>query len=292
MLKSLVVTSALFSSVTPFFAAAQDDPPPPEGVRVTSRATADYAELWAKQQERARRHKSGLTGNTATSKPKTIRTYLPACAGNWPGKGGTTLCPGASTLCLGTPDPTDFAFWVFSAPAGATAQESWTATGELICLGDTDPDDPPPVIPVLTGEDFQRLPLPASPIVVQPPNHRTLVNVPTNLYADSDTVTLPTTILGQPVRVRATPKEFRWTYGDGGSLSTADAGAAYPVLRTAHIYREAGARRVGLTTVYSGKYSVNGGPWLPVDGVATVASPVSTLDVISAENRLVAGSDE
>ncbi|GAB3237702.1 hypothetical protein GCM10027456_00740 [Kineosporia babensis] len=191
-------------------------------------------------------------------------------------------------MCQDTPDPQDIGFWVFSAPAGPTTAESWTPTGEYLCLGGTDPDDPPPVIPVLTGDDFRRLPLPASPIVVQPANGRTLVNVPTNLYADADTVTLPTTVLGQPVRVRATPQEFRWTYGDGNGLSTEDAGAPYPELRTAYTYRKAGEQEVGLTTVYSGEYSVNGGPWLPVDGTATVASPGSTLEVVSAENRLVA----
>ncbi|GAA3616894.1 hypothetical protein GCM10022223_36750 [Kineosporia mesophila] len=229
---------------------------------------------------------SGTTIPVST-RPKTKHMYLPACAGNLPTTSAIVLCNNANLMCAGTPAPRDIGYWVFSAPVGSN---NWTATGAYVCLGDVDPDKPAPVVPVLTGEDFQRLPLPASPIVMQPADGRTLVNVPTNLYAEADTVTLPTTILGQAVRVRATPEEFRWRYGDGGGLTTEDAGAPYPELRTAHVYRSSGRQKVGLTTVYSGEYSVGGGPWLPVDGVATVNSPASTLNVVSAQNRLVAGT--
>ncbi len=156
-----------------------------------------------------------------------------------------------------------------------------------VCLGRTEPGEPRPIVPVLTAEDFRRLPLLASPIVVQPPNRRTLVNIPTNLYTDGAVVTLPTELLGQPVRVRAEPYEFRWSYGDGDTRITSDAGAPYPELRTAHVYLEAGPQRVELTTIFRGEYSVAGGPWLPVDGTASVDSPGSTLEVLTAETRLV-----
>jgi hypothetical protein len=142
---------------------------------------------------------------------------------------------------------------------------------------------------VVTAEDFRRLPLPAGRINVQPPNGRTLINIPTNLYADAGSVVLPTTVLGQPVRVRATPMRFRWTYGDGEALTTTDPGAPYPVLRTAHTYRQPGKRTLGLTTTYSGEYSVAGGAWLPIDGLATVNSPGTGLTVLAARNQLVAG---
>ncbi|GLY13094.1 hypothetical protein Kisp01_01100 [Kineosporia sp. NBRC 101677] len=263
------------------------DLPPEPSRSITSRTSTSNVDLHAWAQSDGT-ESSGTKAKPVSAQPKTVRTYLPACTENWPQRSSATLCQNATLMCQATPDPNDIGFWVWSAPAGATTAESWSSTGEYFCLGETEPGEPPLVVPVLTGADFQRLPLPASPIVVQPANLRTLVNVPTNLYADAETVTLPTTILGQPVQVRATPQEFRWSYGDGESLATEDAGAPYPELRTAHVYRQAGERRVALTTVYSGEYSVNGGPWLPVDGVATVASPVSTLEVVAAENRLVA----
>jgi hypothetical protein len=123
---------------------------------------------------------------------------------------------------------------------------------------------------------------------VQPPNRRTLINIPTNFYTDAAPVVLPTTVLGQPVRVRATPMRFRWTYGDGDGLTTADPGAPYPDLRTAHTYRQPGKHQLSLTTTYSGEYSVAGGAWLPIDGLATVESPGAALTVLAARNELVA----
>jgi len=190
-------------------------------------------------------------------------------------------------MCAGTPDPNDLGFWVFSAPAGPTTVSSWTATGEYLCIGAEDPTELPPVVPVVSADDFRRLPLPASPIVVQPGNGSTLVNVPTNFYARARTAIIPTTILGQPVRVRAIPQRFHWKYGDGQSLSTQDSGAPYPDESTAHIFRDAGQHRIQLTTVYRGEYSVNGGPWLPVNGLATVTSPLNLIEVIEAHNRLI-----
>jgi hypothetical protein len=192
-------------------------------------------------------------------------------------------------MCAGTADPSDLGFWVFTASAAARNRNasSWTATGEFVCRGAGEDDDPAPVEPVVTAEDFRRLPLPAAVIKVQPPNLRTLINIPTNLYADADPVVIPTTVLGQAVRVRATPLRFRWNYGDGKALSTTDPGAPYPELRTAHTYLQPGKRTLGLTTTYSGEYSVTGGPWLPVDGLATVNSPATALTVLAAHNELV-----
>jgi len=221
-----------------------------------------------------------------------VRAYVPACEGNWPDSPDSlgTLCPRATEMCAGTPDPSDLGFWVFTAAAGASTRtrESWTATGEYACRGAPGDANPETVEPVVTVEDFRRLPLPAARIKVQPPTRRTLINIPTNLYADAGSVVLPTAVLGQPVRVRATPLRFRWTYGDGTALTTTDPGAPYPELRTAHIYRQPGQRTLRLTTTYTGQYSVNGGAWLPIDGVATVNSPGTTLTVLTAENQLVA----
>jgi hypothetical protein len=221
-----------------------------------------------------------------------VRTYVPACEGNWPDSPNSlgTLCPRATEMCAGTADPDDLGFWVFTASAGSANRtaSSWTATGEYACRGATDSEDPAVIEPVVTAEDFRRLPLPAARINVQPPNRRTLINIPTNLYADASRVVIPTTVLGQAVRVRATPMRFRWTYGDGEGLTTVDPGAPYPELRTAHTYLRPGKRALGLTTTYSGEYSVAGGTWLPIDGLATVNSPGTALTVLAAQNELVA----
>jgi hypothetical protein len=143
-------------------------------------------------------------------------------------------------------------------------------------------------VPVVTAEDFRRLPLPAGVVHVQPGNGRTLVNVPTNVYLEATTRVIPTTVLGRPARVRATPVEYRWTFGDGGVLRTADQGAPYPDLRTTHTYTAPGRVPVGLTTTYRGEYSVAGGPWLPIEGTAQVVTPPVVLTVVAARSELVA----
>jgi hypothetical protein len=148
---------------------------------------------------------------------------------------------------------------------------------------------PDGAIPVFGVEDFRRLPLPAGVVHVQPPNGRTLVNVPTNVYVDAEPVTLPTQLLGFPVRVRATPARYRWRFGDGAALTTRDEGAPYPDMTTTHTYTQPREARISLTTVYTGEYSVAGGPFQPIDGTATVTSPAAALTVLAAENQLTTG---
>lgn len=216
------------------------------------------------------------------------KTYTPTCDGNLPDSPDSlgTLCPAAIDLCAATPE-NDLAFWEYTAPVGSN---DWRATGRTVCRGPGEDVDPvvQPVEPVVTVTDFRRLPLPPARIKVQPPNRRTLINVPTNLYTQATAVTLPTTILGQPIKVRATPQRFTWTYGDGATRTTSDPGAPYPQLRTAHTYRTPGKARLTLTTTYSGEYAVAGGPWQPIDGTAAVTGPSTALTVTAATNRLVA----
>ena len=138
-------------------------------------------------------------------------------------------------------------------------------------------------------EDFRRLPLPAGVVHIQPPNGRTLVNVPTNVYVDAEAIVLPTQVLGFPVRVRATPSRYTWRFGDGQAMTTADGGGPYPHMTTTHTYTRPQTARVALSTVYTGEYSVAGGPFLPIDGTATVESPAAALTVLAAESRLTTG---
>jgi hypothetical protein len=285
----IALLTLLAFTVSPTLSAQADQPP--EQIEVNSRASANYAELWARQQERSS-HSEGNAAQAVSQKTiRMVRAYVPACEGNWPDSPDSlgTLCARAVTMCAGTPDPNDLGYWVFTAPAGppAPTHNDWKATGELACRSANDPTDPA-AEPVVTAEDFRRLPIPAATVKVQPPNRRTLINIPTNLYADANSIILPTTVLGQAVRVRATPLRFHWTYGDGTALTTEDTGGPYPDLSTAHTYRRPGTRTLGLTTTYSGEYSVAGGAWLPIDGLATVNSPNSTLTVFAADNRLVA----
>jgi hypothetical protein len=145
---------------------------------------------------------------------------------------------------------------------------------------------------ILGAEQFQSLPIPGSTIEMQPDGF-SLRNAHTNIYASSATRTLSTTILGQSVAVRATPYEYRWTYGDGSTRATTTPGA--PIsgepfeseTATSHVYTETGDYPVGLTTVYTGQFSVAGGPWMPVAGLATVPSPTVEVSVWRTKKLLV-----
>ena len=221
--------------------------------------------------------------------PQRVTLFVVGCPGNEPT--GTApvdvVCPQAAAMCDGTP-AADMMFWIFSGPAGVAdpTPDQWVRTGQQ-CMRPQ--DVPAAAIPEFTARDFRRLPLPPGGVRIEPPNLRTLINVPTNVYVLADVEIIDTTLLGFPVQVRATPERFRWNFGDRHSLSTEDAGAPYPDLRTTHIYLDPGKRDVVLTTVYSGEYSVDGGTWLPIDGTAEVGSPPTTLTVLSATNRRVAG---
>ncbi len=233
--------------------------------------------------------KPGEPARNGHSGNRPITIAVPACPGNDPHLAAPrdALCREAAAMCAATPDPADLLFWYYSAPGGSTAPRpnDWTRIGQA-CLKYSEAQGR--AVPALSLDDFRRLPLPAGGVHVQPSSRRTLVNVPTNVYVEAEPIELDTTVLGLQVRVRATPAWYEWDYGDGTTLRTTDSGDPYPTLKTAHVYKSAGVVRLRLSTAYSGEYSVEGGPWLPVDGVAIVQSSAISVEVSEAISRLVA----
>jgi hypothetical protein len=276
MTRSLAVVPliCLISLFSPVGALANDEP-----IDFTGHAEANYADLNGRLTQPGSRSPTAIDSTPA----RYVRTYVPACLGNLPTarRNLGALCDQARQVCEGSASGS-IGYWVYTAPAGTT---DWSATGQLVCRGGAVPDFAPE--PEFTAADFRRLPIPAAELKVQPGDRRTLVNVPTNLYARSDPRILRTSILGFPIRVRATPTLFHWQYGDGRVRSTADAGGPYPRLDTAHTYLRTGRRTVTLATEYNGEYSVDGGPWQPIDGTATVTSPSVDLTVEEARAHLV-----
>ncbi len=231
----------------------------------------------------------GKAGTVVSTRDHNITVVVPACDGNQPTLSAPreAMCVQASTLCLFTPDPRDAMFWYYSATLTSSGSPgSWRRTGQA-CLR---PELMERSSPRLTVTEFRRLPLPAGQIHVQPDSGRNLVNMPTNVYVDAVGVTLQTRLVGFPVRVRAAPVAYAWVFGDGESLTTSDPGAAFPDMRTTHTYQVAGSFAVRLATTYRGEYSVSGGPWVPVQGYATVPSPTVVVDVVEVRGQLVADS--
>ncbi len=149
----------------------------------------------------------------------------------------------------------------------------------------------PPPAPVVTvgmvSQAMRQVELPASQLVVQPPNGRTLVNFETNFYTERGDFVRTVNLLGQQVDLRISAAAYVWRFGDGAELSTASAGAPYPSLDVTHRYVSRGEVAPSVDTVYVADYRVGGGPWAPVPGSVTVAGPAEALEVVTARPVLV-----
>lgn len=164
---------------------------------------------------------------------------------------------------------------------------AWSAAGEPVA-------DQSCVTPAdLAGEAqraFATLAIAPSPVVVQPPDGWTLVNVPTITYTEPDDQILDTTLLGIPVQIRATSHTYTWDYDDGTTpVTTTDPGAPYPDHTVHHTYDQpADQVQITLTTTWTGQFRITGTPtWTDVTGTATTTSTADPLQVHEARSRLV-----
>jgi hypothetical protein len=147
------------------------------------------------------------------------------------------------------------------------------------------------VTPAQVERAFHRLTWPASPIVVQPPKGRTLVNFDTNFFTTNTHPTTQTvTLIGQQVTIEATPTTYTWHFGSGADdadLPTADPGAAYPDLRVTYRYTRVGDVHPSVDTTYAGRYHVGNGGWQTIPSTVTVPGPTVDLQGVSATPHLV-----
>ncbi len=135
---------------------------------------------------------------------------------------------------------------------------------------------------------FRSLTWPQSDLTIQPPGGTTLVNFATNFYTDNTAPsTQRITLLGQEVLIEATPSTYTWLHGDGTAQDTAVPGRPYPALDVTHDYRSVGTFAPRLDTTYSGRYRLNGGPWIPIPETLTVTGTTQSLESIEARPTLV-----
>lgn len=187
----------------------------------------------------------------------------------------------------------------------STSPPSESVTGDRSCMypGSPAPEPPnggepvdPPV--VITLEDFQSQPIIAAEVVSEP-NNFGLLGGHNNVWANVEEQEFTFETLGDEVRIRAWPVEYDWNYGDGTTRSTMTAGNSVPEedwlmveTPTSHVYEETGDYNLVLTTRFNGDYSVNGGPWIPIAGQATVNSEPHLISIWRSDNRLVDGTCE
>jgi hypothetical protein len=143
--------------------------------------------------------------------------------------------------------------------------------------------------PGMVERAFRRLAWPASELVVQPPQGRTLVDFDTNFFTTNTHPTTRTvTLVGQRVTIEATPTEYTWHFGGAdGDLTTSDPGAPYPDLSVTHRYTRVGHVGPSVDTTYAGRFRVGNGGWQTIPDTLTVPGAAVALQVVSATPHLV-----
>ena len=141
---------------------------------------------------------------------------------------------------------------------------------------------PPTVTPGMVLTELRRVGLPALEVEIQPEG-KTLVNFETIFHTAPRPVDVDLTILGQAVRVRATPTAYVWRFGDGSSLTTSTPGAPYPSRAIVHRYFDADVTvQPSVSVVYGARFRVGAGGWQDVGGTVTIPGPPEGLRIVEA----------
>lgn len=142
-------------------------------------------------------------------------------------------------------------------------------------------------------EQFRSFPIIASNISSSPAKF-SLRNGHSHLWATREVQSFDLEIGQSSVRIKAIPIQWNWNYGDGTTRNLSFPGEPMPhhTLRdetpTSHSYGETGTFKVGVTTLYRGEFSVDGGAWQAIPGQAAVASVPIEIDVWRTEKELIA----
>ncbi len=141
---------------------------------------------------------------------------------------------------------------------------------------------------------FERVPLPDSDVVVQPPGGETLVGLPTIFSTQAESFTETVTLLGRDVELDITPSSYRWSHGDSTVQTTDWPGQAWSRGENryvTHTYDDTARLATRVDTTWSARYRVDGGAWQEVPGTVTIEGAASPLRVRSASPHLVGASD-
>ncbi len=174
-----------------------------------------------------------------------------------------------------------------------------TRTGRNSCIYPGEPPDPPtegepvedPII--ITISEFRSQPIVEAVVISQPLNFG-LKNAHSNIYAESQEQEFTFEFRNATINLRAWPVSYQWDYGDGTTTSTTVPGGPVPdgafntQTPTSHQYLETGDYNVTLTTFFAGDYSVDGGPFQPIAGLAEVASQPHLMSIWRTEAHSVA----
>jgi hypothetical protein len=248
-----------------------------------SKAEDDYVALSARDAEKQRR-------SDAESAPDSENRLIEWLKSPWCGQGGygpeagwlvhpcADGVPDADAPECGDDEPQP-PYWSRTRESPQSAWGPWMIRTGWYCAVD--------VLPEFTTADFRVLPIPPSPLAIQPDRGWVLVNKPTIAYSSGEEQTLKTEVLGVGVTVVVKPESFTWDFG-GENFTTKGPGRPYPDQDVTYVFRELGTERVRLTTTWSGRYQVEGDSrWRDVDGTATTTSTSPSFEVVERRSVLV-----
>lgn len=173
--------------------------------------------------------------------------------------------------------------------------DPWIAHGDdPSCIYSEKPKDVGDLIRESILSEFQSRPIVPGRLSLEPSPH-TLVGVQTNFYVTAEEQNFDFSMFDQLIHIIARPTEYEWNYGDSVTYGPAPhAGAPLPQDRwgekttTSHSYKTTGDYMASVIVYFSGEYSINGGPMVPIDGRATVPSAPVGIGVWKSDSRSVA----
>ncbi|WP_062202699.1 hypothetical protein [Demequina salsinemoris] len=163
---------------------------------------------------------------------------------------------------------------------------AWSMVTSYSCAAAT--EDTGPTVAELAVTAWASLEPGVPEHTIQPDQGWVYSTVPTIAYVEPDPVIISRTLLGVPVRIRATPTSYEWTWGDGETTTTTDPGQPYPNETISHTYTAQQTDvSIVLETTWAGSYSIDGGAWIDIDGTITSTSATQTLEVRTVHSKLV-----
>jgi len=116
-----------------------------------------------------------------------------------------------------------------------------------------------------------------------------IVNVPTVFASGQpDDIGRPVFALAGHRVALSAHATWRWQYGDGSGILTAQAGGQWPDIDVSHPYDRAGTYEVTVTTTWRGQFWVDGAGPFVVDGAPITQSARLAVPVRAAVAQLVA----
>ncbi|WP_285724312.1 hypothetical protein [Psychromicrobium xiongbiense] len=170
----------------------------------------------------------------------------------------------------------------------------WQKVGTPTCVYDQKPQDILEQIAAQIQAEFAKQPISGGTLVSQPGPH-TIKGWDTNFTVTASKQVFDLTLLGQKVHIEATPVAYTFSYGDGTSqgpqaspgYTLKDDYVGHTPTPTSHVYQDTLDYTASVSTTFTGTYTVNGGPVLPIPGQGHFATNQVTLMVWKAVIRQV-----